>query len=247
MPLTSQQIVTQACAIARANGFLALAGQQMNNILQELCLTYDLVINRKTATITLSTGSGLGIVGQGSGPYLLPLDYLRLDGNEIVYRVYGVPYKMIRISLEEFDSLVQQAGISNYPEQYATDLSQDAITTWGAPVLYVWPPSGGVYQPQIRYWSLRPDVATPETSPVPPWFTSNNYLITRIAGELMKITGDERASKFLGDGPDGAQGILQRLLKLQHDDEGMAKAVQLDRRHFGKSFSRLPQTKTLGW
>jgi len=247
MPLTAQQIVTQACAIARANGFLSLAGQQLNNVLQELCLTYDIVLNRKTTTINLSTGSSVGIVGLGSGPYLLPLDYLRLDGNEIVYRVYGVPYKMIRITLEEFDSLVQQAGISNYPEQYATDLSQDAVAKWGAPVLYVWPPSGGNYQPQLRYWALQADIATPETSLTVPWFTSTNYLITRIAGEIMKITGDQRASTFLGEGPDGAQGILNRFLKLQHDDEGMAKAVSLDRRHFGKSFSRLPQTKTLGW
>ena len=134
------------------------------------------------------------------------------------YYIQGVPYSMVNISLQEFDVLVQQAGISNYPERYATDVTPLGS---GLPAnLYVWPPAGGVYTVFIRYYRQMPDIVTPEISTTVPWFTNTNYLFTRLAGELMKLTDDERYSKFLGDSPDGAQGILDRYLKLQDDDEG---------------------------
>ena len=248
MALTAQQIVTLATGIAKVPSYLSLAGQQLNLILQELCQTYNVYAARKTASIILNAGSGIPPTpGAGSGPYLLPLDYLRIAKNEAIYLVFGVPYSMVNIDLQEFDSLVQQAGISNYPENFATDTSIDAVTKFGGPVMYVWPPSGGQYQPQIRYWSQMPDIPTPETSQAVPWFPNTNYLMTRLAGELMKLSDDPRADTFLGDSAAGAQGILNRYLKLQKDDESRAQKVELDRRSFGKSFNRLPQTKTLGW
>jgi hypothetical protein len=247
MPLNAQQIVAQACEIAKVPNYTTQAGQKLNLILQELCQTYNVSAARKTTVITLSTGTGVGTLGQGSGPYLLPDDYLRLAKNEAIYRIDGVPYSMINIDLQAFDNLVQQAGISNYPEMFATDTSDDAVTTWGSKVMYVWPPSGGVYQPQLRYWSLMPEIDTPELSTVVPWFPNTNYLITRLAGELMKTADDARTDTYLGDTAAGAQGILNRYLKLHGDDESRVKTVELDRRRFGKSFSRLPQTKTLGW
>lgn len=248
MPMSAAQIVTLATQIAKVPNYTAQAGQMLNEILQDMCQTYNIDTARKTVTITLNTGSGIPPTpGQGSGPYLLPTNYLRIAKNEAIYRVDGVPYSMINIDLQAFDSLVQQAGISNYPEMFATDTSDDAVSTFGAPVLYVWPPSGGVYTPQIRYWSLMPEIAAPETNPNVPWFRNTTYLKTRLAGELMKIADDQRADSYLGDGPSGAQGILNRYLKLMKDDESRAQTVELDRRRFGKSFNRLPQTKTLGW
>jgi hypothetical protein len=221
-------------------GQTVLAGQILNDILRDLAETYDLEVARKTTTITLTPSLG-------SGPYPLPADYLRIAANEAIYMVFGTPYSMINIDLQEFDSLVQQAGISNYPEMFATDTSNDAVNKFGAPVMYVWPPSGGVYIPQIRYWSLPPDIIAPETSTQIPWFPNTLYLVTRLTGEMMQVADDPRADTFLGDGDSGAQGILRRYLALQTDDESRAKRVILDRRMFGRSFNRLPQTKTLGW
>jgi hypothetical protein len=238
MSLQAQQIVSQALQIAKCPGFTSQGGQMLNVILSELCQTYDLEVARGMAQVTVSPSLG-------SGPYALPADYLRAEKDTGFYYVYGVPYVMTSIDLTEFDALVQQGGISNYPERFATDTSPIGS---GLPAnMYVWPPSGGTYVVNIRYYRQMSDITTPETSTTVPWFNNVNYLITRLAGEMMKLADDERWQAFLGDGPTGAQGILDRYLKLQNDDEGRAKTVELDRRRFGRSFNRLKDTKTLGW
>jgi hypothetical protein len=247
MPLQAQQIVGKALQIAKCPGYTTQGGDALNAVLQELAQTYDIEVVRKVATIQLSPGSGVGFPGRGSGPYILPTDYLRMWKDDIVYMVYNVPYKMVSIDLDAFDNLVQQPGISNFPEQYATDIGASATVNYGAPVLYCWPPSGVVATPQFRYWAQPPDILTPATSSQIPWFPNSNYLVTRVAGEMMKLTDDARTDTYLGEGPGGAQGILNRYLKLQTDDEGRAKTVTLDRRRFGKSFSHVAQTKQLGW
>ena len=150
-------------------------------------------------------------------------------------------FALINVSLAEFDALVQNAGINTYPENFATDPSQTPVA------MFVWPPPSGTFVPQIRYWRQMPDIATPETSSTTPWFVNQNYLITRTAGEIMKLSNDPRWQAYLGKTPDGAQGILDRYLMLQADDEGRAQTVQLDRRRFGIDFNRLPNTKTIGW
>ena len=165
----------------------------------------------------------------------------------VVYQVNLVPYKMVNISLEEFDNLVEQPGISTYPEQYTTDASGGAINTYGVPILMVWPPSGIALPVSFRYWSQPADIANPSTSTTIPWFPNSAYLITRVAGEMMRITGDKRADAFLGDSPSGAQGILDRYLKNMTDNEGRGQQVAMDRRRFGKSFQNVAQTKLLGW
>ncbi len=154
---------------------------------------------------------------------------------------------MLCIDFVEVVAHATQAGMLIYPEMWSSDTVVDALNTYGVPVMFVLPPSGGSYSVQIRYYRQMPVIGTPETSAVVPWFPNQSYLITRLAGELMKIGSDSRTDDFLGNGPNGAQGILQRFLKNQTDDEGRAKTVKLDRRLFGKSFNRLPQTKTLGW
>ena len=60
---------------------------------------------------------------------------------------------------------------------------------------------------------------------------------------MMKIADDARWQTFDKE----AAGILSKYLKLQADDEGRAQTVKLDRRRFGSNFSRLPNTKLLGW
>lgn len=236
MALQAQQIVNLAAQIAKVPGYVTQAGQFLNAILEELAETYDLEVARRTQTITLSPALG-------SGPYLLPSDYLRMANNEAIYQVNGVPYVMVNIDLAEFDALVQQAGISNYPAQFTTDVSGGL----GNCNMLVWPPAGGAYNVQIRYFSRPTDITTPEMSTTIPWFPNTNYLITRLAGELMKLSGDSRFESFLGNGSHGAQGILHRYLELQNDDDGRAKTVSLDRRRFGARFDRMPNTKKIGW
>ena len=85
MPVyTSQQIVQRACSIAKVTPAMGpIAGQYLNNVLEELCMTYDLEINVATVTVSL-TGSG---GNYGIGPYNLPTNYLRACSRDLVYYI----------------------------------------------------------------------------------------------------------------------------------------------------------------
>ena len=244
MALSCAQIVTQALQISRAYGFTSQAGQWLNLILAELCETYNFAVALQTGVVNLVTGGGPPPTPQqGSGPYNLPVRYLRMANNEIWYYIFQTPRVLTSLDLSEFDALVQQKGLSTYPTHYATDVSGAAVALWGAPVMYVWPPSGGAYTLNIRYYSQLPDILTPETSASIPWFPQQAYLITRLAAEMMKLTNDPRQGAFR----DEAMTILGRYLKLEADDEGRAKTVKLDPRRFGSKWNNLKNTKTIGW
>lgn len=233
MALTAQQIVALSTQIAGAPGFVQQAGQLLNMILSDLCQTYDLAVAQTVTTITL---------GATSGPYPLPSDYLRNVGEDDVWFTYnGVKYPLVPIDYAEYTLLVQQPGMNSLPSQFATDM------TVSPPNLFVWPPPNGAYPLTIRYQRQMPDIATPETSAVVPWFPNQAYLKTRLAGEVMQITDDERASAFLGESDTGAQGLLKRYLNLKDDRTNRAETVKLDRRTFGPVFNKLPNTKTIGW
>ena len=232
MPLQAMQIVSLATQAAGVPGFTAQAGQFLNMILSDLCTDYDFDLAKKTTVITL---------GVSSGPYALPSDYLRALKDDIFYTFNGVPYPLVPVDLSEWDSYPQQAGFNAYPTAYATDMSQTP------PVLYVWPPSNGSLPLTVRYFSQMPDIAQPETSATVPWFPNQTYLITRLTGELMRIADDERMADYLGDGPEGAQGILDRYLKLKDDSETRSKRVTLDRRFFRPRWGSLKNTKSIGF
>ena len=88
MALQAQQIVSLACAQAKAPGFVVQAGQLLNAILRELCQTYDLDNAKLYTTITLGTLTG-------SGPYPLPDAYLRAAPGEVYYTIDGVKYVLV--------------------------------------------------------------------------------------------------------------------------------------------------------
>lgn len=260
MPLTSAQIVTLATQIAKVPGMISQAGQRLNTILSDLCQNYDLDDARGFTTITFNIGlAGPNI---GTGPYPLPADYLRTQRGRQFYSVAFQPYELSRIELDEYDLLTQQPGFNDFPRNFTVDMApiQGVMQSGGTfvptaettPQEYVWPPPSISAQVVIRYFRQMPDITTPETSSVIPWFRNQQYLITRLAGEMMAIADDDRAAAFLTDkeemNPQGAGVILRRFLNMKDDPEGRAKVVQLDRRRFGISrWDRLPSTKTIGW
>jgi len=244
--LQAQQIVALACQAAGAPGYTAQAGQLLNVILQELCQTYDFQSAKKFFTFNFQPGlaSSAPYIG-GSGPYPLPADFLRCKGDKSVWwELLGVPYPMIPIDQSEMDMTVQQAGLNDYPYWFCTDTSLNDNAT---PVAYVYPPPSGAFPVFVRHYSQMADIAAPETSTVVPWFSNTQYLRTRLTGEIMAITDDERAVAYLGDSDMGAQGILSRYMKMEGDKENRAQTVSLDRRTFRGSFNRLRNTKTIGW
>lgn len=255
MPLTSAQIISLAVQDARVPGMTSQAGQIMNMVLSDLCQTYDFSVTKRTFNFTFNASQ---INSLGQFYQNLPSDYLRGIRNESFYVISGVPYPMISVDLEEFDMLVQQAGLANFPVFYATDMSLAGVTNSASgaggaavPVLLAWQVPSGAYPVTIRYYSAIPDITTPETSAAVPWFPNQTYLRRRIAGELMGLSDDERMADFLSDDqdhhPNGAGVILRRFLQMEGDKNTRAKTVQLDRRRFGTSFDRLRNTKTIGW
>src|SRR2546425_935766 len=170
MPLQAQQIVSLALQDADVPGFTSQAGQLLNSILQELCQTYDFDLTKKTYSFNFNPAQ---LNGNLQAFQNLPTDYLRGIRNECFYIISGVPYPMIPLDLEEIDMMVEQAGLSNFPTFFATDMSlsgevNNGVT--GVPVALFWMPPSGAYPMTIRYFSQMPDITTPETSTTIPWF-----------------------------------------------------------------------------
>lgn len=243
LPLTSAQICTRAVAQAKGQGGASAAGQYLNVVLSELSQTYDFQIAMGTYVGNFnpnsSTTASYPNNTPGSGPYNLPSDYLRVIKDEAIWFLNGVPYPMIAVDLAEYDEKVQQAGMQSYPLIFATDLSASP------PVFIVWPPASGTYQVMFRYMRQMPNITTPETSSTIPWFPCQSYLIRRVAGEMMFESGDTRFKDALGDGPEGAQGILDRYLKMDNDSGDRAQSISLDRRRFSPGWARLANTKSV--
>ena len=246
MPLSSAQICAFATQAARVPGYTVQAGQLLNVILQELNQTYDFDVSKRFFTFNFNPGlPPTPPYVQGSGPYPLPADFLRCAGDMAVWwELLGVPYPMIPIDLTEMDMTVQTAGLNAYPYWFATDVSLNDNPT---PVAFVYPPPSGAFPVYVRYYCQMPDIVQPETNAAPPWFPNTQYLRTRLTGELMALVDDDRAPNFLGTSDMGAQGILNRYLKLKDDKANRAQMVSLDRRRFGGQFNNLKNTKTVGW
>lgn len=233
---TAAQICTLATQIAKCPGYTSQAGILLNQILDELARNYDFAAALETYTFNF-TGT--------AGPITLPANWLRAEKDRIKYVIDGVPYIMIHVDNATYDTYVQQAGLNSYPQFFTT------YTEESPPEMWVWPPPSGAYAVSAPYFSLPTAIATPESSTDVPWFPNQLYLIRRLAGELMAITGDERMNGFLGDHdemyPQGAGTLLRKYLRMKDDQEGFVKRVTLDRQLFSKPFNRLPNTKTIGW
>src|SRR5688572_11124228 len=76
--LTADRIVTDAKQIAKVRGFDDQALDQINAILSDLCHTTDLALAR--GQLDFNFDPSLTSLF-GSGPYKLPLDYLRTSGS----------------------------------------------------------------------------------------------------------------------------------------------------------------------
>lgn len=139
MALTAEQICTLARQVSKVRGFTSQSGQLLNSILSDLCQTYDLDLAKKVYNFTFSgatTAIGNLNAQLASGPFKLPVDYLRAKIGDVLFFPNGLgnfPLKLTPIDIAEFDALVQQAGFQNYPVFWATDVSQAApvLTTTG--------------------------------------------------------------------------------------------------------------------
>lgn len=133
----------------------------------------------------------------------------------------------------------------------ATTAGQMSPLTFGTPpVGFAYPPPSGAYNVMIRYQRQMPDLTQAQVvAGAYPWFDNDGYLVDELAGRMMQITDDARVVEYLGDGEREGRAArkLGDYLQLKDDESNRSHSVQLDRRTFGPSFDRLPNTKTIGW
>ena len=130
--LTAATLINRACQIAKAPNYTAQGLDLLNSIQSDLCETYDLALARGTYNFNFNPALATMF---GSGPYPLPLDYLRTSGSsgatgtsKSAWYLYptpsfpaGQPIYMVPIDLAEFD-LYPQFPNQSTPELWATDM-----------------------------------------------------------------------------------------------------------------------------
>lgn len=210
MALTAAQIVTRACTIAKVPGYAVQAGVYLNMLLDTLCQTYDFDYIVKTHTIALD----------GNTSYDLASDHLRT--REAFYSVDGTMEYMFQISIEDYNKLFQGPGVANYPNRFAVDVSTTPYS------FLPYPPPSVTQSVTIKYFPRMADIATPESSSTVPWFINQEYLIKKVAADLMLETDDDRAPLFEVQ----AEKLLRNILTMSDDKGGYAQTIQHDRSRF---------------
>src|SRR5882724_7682071 len=219
--MQASQICLLASQIAKGGtGMVNIAGQWLNLVLEDLKLNRDLKVNRVTQ---------VGVVQPGTyGPFTLEADYLRTYDMWYPLPTSGggtassMTQFLVPVTMEQFDAEFKSPSISNYPYEFATDLSTqaqaDAAIIVGGPsagLFYIYPQTSGQIALTHRYMKNQPDITSPAQSTVTPWFSYTEYLITATAAGMMGVTGDDRADAFRAK----AQEMLRPHLIMEGDEQ----------------------------
>lgn len=210
MALTSAQIISRACTIAKVPGYQSQAGIYLNNVLQSLCQDYDFDFIKKTQIVSLNNNPG----------YALNSDHLRTK--EVFYSVNGSIFYLFQIPIETYHALFNGPGASNYPNKFAVDVSTTPHT------ILFYPPPSISQDVTVNYYPQMADIFVPETSQIIPWFTNQEYLIRKVASNLMLETDDDRQSAF----EQVAEKMLSKMLDMADDKEGFSNTITLSRERF---------------
>lgn len=221
MPYTARQIVSLACQIAKVqSGMAPQVGQFLNMLLETYAQTLDLDSIRQAVSFDVSASvTGKGANGAG---YLLPVDYLREV--QVFYNVNGTIFDLDPISLEKYNTLFQGTGIANYPEWYATDISEQIVAAWSAPLIYFWPPPAIALTINLLYRPQTGAITTPETSDAIPYFPNQLILLKDLSAQAMMLGDDARK----GDFDREVESRMRKYLIMKDDSEGVPIRVKLD-------------------
>ncbi|HLZ08310.1 MAG TPA: hypothetical protein VKT80_06980, partial [Chloroflexota bacterium] len=187
----------------------------------------DLKVNRVTQTLVVQPGT--------YGPFNLESDYLRTY--DLWYPLPtsggGTSSSMTQfltpITMEQWDAEFKSTSISNYPYEFATDLSTQAQTSSGsAGVIWIYPMTSGQINLTHRYMKNQPDIPNPSTSTTVPWFPYTQYLINATAAYMMAVTGDDRKPEYVAE----CENMLRPHLIMQGDEQQTVHEIKLDPRHF---------------
>ena len=221
---TAAQIVQDALAIAKCPGFTAQGGRALNFVLDDLALHRNLKVNLVTTQIAVGASS--------NGPFLLEANYLRTY--DLRFYVSGEPYFLEPASLREIDSEVVSSGQTNYPYEFATDLSP--VAAGGQGLLYIYPASNSGLTLTHRYYLQQAQLSAPETNQAVPWFSDQDYLVQATALRMMRVTDDSRYN----DWTIMCEKMLDKHLLTEGDEQQVVKEVRLDPRRFRVSGAGRP-------
>lgn len=233
MSYSAATLVSLACQICNIPGRTSQVGQMLNLILADYAQTMDEDVIRKTATLNIGP--------QATIPYFyaLPADYLRFY--DIFYLVNGEPFYLTQMPLSDLDQQYTGSGIDNYPEQFATDMSQNPQPTAGAsPSISFFPPPSIPLAVTVRYRPQTADIVTPETSATVPWFPNQRLLLKELCMEAGSLSDDSR----VGNWEQEVERRMKKYMTLADDSEGFSMTVKLDPRQFRPRNNFPPSKKT---
>ncbi|MFP3703368.1 hypothetical protein SB783_05145 [Paraburkholderia sp. SIMBA_009] len=212
--------VTAATVIGNFSITLTQGGIYLNSVLEDLWLHRDLKINRVVEQVVVQANN--------YGPFTLPLNYLRTY--DLFFLQNNLPYFLHPISPEEWDQEFKDPSIANYPYEFMTLLYDEttAQANQSAGQIFIYPQSSGQISLTHRYMVKQPDIVTPESSTVIPWFPDSLYLIKRTAAELMVETDDTRHDALIAE----CEKMLYTHLIMEGDEQAVVKSVRLDPRRF---------------
>ena len=143
--------------------------------------------------------------------------------------------------MKVYDQEFKDPSISNYPYEYATDLSTQAQTASGtAGQLYIYPQSSGLLQLTHRYMVAQPEITSPESSSTVPWFIDQDYLVKATTARLFDLVDDDRATKY----DQELEMMLRTHLIMQGDEQGTVHQVALDPKRFHSARALRPTKVT---
>lgn len=226
--LTAAQLIKYALQAAKAPGYVTQAEDFLNGRLSSMARRFDFDVLKTFASIPIVAG-----VQQ----YLLPTDYVR--GLDCFYYIGGLPQTIGQIDLNEYNAINAGSIAMSYPTKYATDPS----TAGGSPpFIYFYPMPNTSFPMSLRYASQPPDIASPSTSSVVPWFPDSMLLLALLTADLCLLTDDTRAGELAAS----ANSQFLAFLKMQGDKEGYANTVKLGQ-SFQRQRNRLPASKLTGF
>lgn len=126
-----------------------------------------------------------------------------------------------------------------------TSLLAQASLVAGYPAVGLpYPPPSGAFAAMVRYQRMMPPLTQAQVNNgAYCWFPDDAVLLDLLTARGMDFSGMPEQAQYEKAGQDK----LGKYIKQADDTSNRAQTVQLDRRVFGKSFSTLRNTKSVGW
>jgi hypothetical protein len=110
--------------------------------------------------------------------------------------------------------------------------------------LLIYPPPSGAFNAMIRYQCYMPPLTQAQVNGgAYAWYPDDTSLVDLVAKRLMALADDQRMGEYVAL----TRQLVGEYRRHEGDRANRAQTVLMDSRSFGKDFSNLRNTKTIGW